>query len=78
MMATRSDLKKWVFEALQILGPTSVPNIAKHIWDNHQNELKASGDLFYTWQYAMRWEGQKLQLEGKLRKNGKGRIWELT
>ena len=77
-MASRSDLKQWVFEALQNLGPATVPDIAKHIWDNHQDELTQSGDLYYTWQYAMRWEGQKLQTEGKLRKNGKGRIWELT
>jgi len=77
-MATRSDLKKWVFEALQDLGPSTEPDIAKHIWDRHEAELRGSGDLFYTWQYAMRWEGQKLQKEGKLLKKTKGRRWELV
>ncbi|MDC0886471.1 hypothetical protein OAS19_01585 [Altererythrobacter sp.] len=76
-MATREDLKQWVFEALAELGPSQVPIIAKHIWDQHEDELRHSGDLFYTWQYAMRWEAQKLQHEGKLRKNAKGRVWEL-
>ena len=54
-----------------------MPVIAKHIWDNHQADLQASGDLFYTWQYAMRWEAQKLQHEGKLTKKAKGRCWAL-
>lgn len=77
-MATRDDLKGWVFEALRDLGPSQVPDIAKHIWVHHEPELRASGDLFYTWQYAMRWEGQKLQHEGKLTKKAKGRCWALT
>lgn len=77
-MATRSDLQQWVHEALLALGPSFVPDIAKHIWDHHEAELRKSGDLFYTWQYAMRWEAQKLQHEGKLTKKGKGGRWELT
>ena len=77
-MATRDDLKQWVYDAVKALGPSEVPTIAKHIWDNHEDELRASGDLFYTWQYAMRWEGQKLQHEGRLTKKAKGRCWALT
>lgn len=76
-MATREDLKNWVAEAL-VAGPASVPAVAKHIWDHHEAELRASGDLFFTWQYAMRWEAQKLQLAGKLNKRGKSGIWELV
>lgn len=76
-MATRTDLKDWVIEALLALGPSTVPQIAKHIWINHEPELKSSGDLFYTWQYAMRWAAQILQQEGKLSKKGAGRTWTL-
>ena len=76
-MATRDDLKRWVFEALTDLGPSKVPEIAKHIWINHEAELRKSGDLFYTWQYAMRWEGQKLQMEGKLTKKAGAGRWAL-
>jgi len=77
-MATRSDLKKWVEEALEATGPAQVPVVAKYIWDNHEQELRVSGDLFYTWQYAMRWEAQKLQHEGRLKKERKGRVWALV
>lgn len=76
-MATHNDLKDWVQDALSELGPATVPAIAKHIWEKHEADLRASGDLFYTWQYAMRWAGQRLQIEGKLLKNGPGRTWRL-
>ena len=77
-MATRGDLKQWVVDALKAQGSSTVAEIAKHIWQNHEAELRQSGDLFYTWQYAMRWEDQKLQKEGKLLKKAKGRRWILT
>lgn len=75
-MATNEDLKTWVIQALDDLGPSSVPRIAEHIWKHHEPELRSSGDLFYTWQYAMRWAGQTLQMEGKISKNGLGRTWK--
>lgn len=77
-MVTREKLKIWVLDALKANGGTArVPDIAKHIWDNHEAELRKSGDFFYTWQYAMRWAGQILQKEGKLNKNGPSRQWML-
>ena len=76
-MATNDHLKIWIIQALNALGPAQVPRIAQHIWENHEAELRVSGDLFYTWQYAMRWAGQVLQQEGKLTKNGPNRTWVL-
>lgn len=76
--ATREGLKSWVLEGLNANGGcASVPAIAKYIWDNYESDLRSSGDLFYTWQYAMRWAGQILQKEGKILKNGPGRSWKL-
>jgi hypothetical protein len=78
MQVEAEKLKEWVVDALGALGGHGrVPDIAKHIWDHHEAELRASGDLFYTWQYAMRWAGQVLQKEGKLSKKGEGRTWQL-
>lgn len=76
-MATKETLQSWVLDALQVLGPATVTQIAKHIWENHEGDLKASGDLLYTWQYDMRWAGQALQDKGKLLKKGQGRTWQL-
>lgn len=41
-------------------------DVAKHIWANHEDELKRSGDLFYSWQYDMRWAAQNLRGAGQL------------
>jgi len=76
-MASNDDLKSWVLEALDDLGPSPVARIAQNLWEHHEAELRLSGDLFYTWQYAMRWAGQVLQKEGKIQKNGPGRTWAL-
>lgn len=78
MKASAENLKPWVLEALDALGGQArVPDIARHIWENHEADLRASGDLFFTWQYAMRWAGQILQKEGQLSKKGEGRTWTL-
>jgi hypothetical protein len=39
----------------------SIVEVAKHIWKHHESELKASGDLYYTWQYDTRWACTKLR-----------------
>lgn len=78
-VAGQEDLKRWVLDALVgMQSQATVPQIAKHIWDHHEAELRQSGDLFYTWQYAMRWAGQVLQQEGKLTKSGPNRAWKLV
>jgi hypothetical protein len=76
---TKADLKIWIIDALRDLGGQGrIWEMSKHIWDHHDKELKAAGPLFYTWQYDMRWAGQKLQKEGKLSKAGKNYTWYLT
>lgn len=61
-MATRDDLQYWVIKALESLGGSgSIVQVAKYLWENYNSELQASGDLFYTWQYDMRWAATKLR-----------------
>ena len=61
-MTTREVLQDWVIDALKSLSGTgTIVQVAKHIWENHSKELKSSGDLFYTWQYDMRWAATKLR-----------------
>jgi hypothetical protein len=70
-LAIREDLLDWVCEALKDNGgKAKIPLVAKHIWDNHERELQNSGDLFYTWQYDMRWATYKLRKQGKLTTKG--------
>jgi hypothetical protein len=64
---TRNDLPAVVHEALIALGGNApLARVAEHIWKKHEVDLRASGDLFYTWQYDMRWAAQRLRDAGKL------------
>jgi hypothetical protein len=61
-MASRTELQDWVIAALKSHGgAASIVQVAKYIWAHHEAELRASGDLFYTWQYDMRWACTRLR-----------------
>jgi hypothetical protein len=80
-MLRRSDLKQLVLDALSAGdGRASIVDVAKHIWLASEADLRASGDLFYTWQYDMRWAATRLREEGKLviaDRSPRG-VWELS
>jgi hypothetical protein len=67
-MASREDLIAWVFDAVKGHdGEATLVQVAQHIWEHHHEELAQSGNLFYTWQYEMRWAAQRLRNDGRLR-----------
>ncbi|MBY4676191.1 hypothetical protein [Marinobacterium arenosum] len=67
-MATKHDLQDWVHHALKELGGRGrLIDVAKTIWKNHEAELRSSGDLFFTWQYDMRWAANRLRHSGIMR-----------
>jgi hypothetical protein len=75
-MTTREDLKPWIVNALTALGGKArIAKIGQHIWKNYEAELARSGEFFYKWQYEMRWAGDQLVREGRIRKAG---AWELV
>lgn len=78
-MATKKDLKVWVMEALRSgSGTSTLLDVAKHIWATHENELKNSGSLFYTWQYDMRWACTALRKEGMVEPATDRGVWKLV
>lgn len=80
-MATKHDLEDWVRNALHAHGGrASLVNVARHIWENHEEELRRSRDLFFTWQYDMRWAADMLRRKGVMKSaeiSPRG-IWELA
>jgi hypothetical protein len=80
-MAVKEDLQTWVVDALQALGRrATVVEVSRHVWAQHEAELRTSGDLFYTWQYDIRWAAHQLRLHGVLKPaevSPRG-IWELA
>jgi hypothetical protein len=80
-VSTKNDLQDWVEEALKSLGGrATIVDVARVIWYDHEVELRASGDLFYTWQYDMRWAAQMLRNSGRAKPTrGLPRgVWELA
>lgn len=66
-MASKRNLQEWIVEALRANGGSaSLLVVTKHVWQVHEADLRASGDLFYTWQYDLRWAGQLLRDAGVL------------
>lgn len=78
-MASRDDLMPWVLDALRAAGGSAaVTEVCKHIWTHHESDLRRAGDLFYTWQYDVRWAATKLRKAHKLRANEPGEPWRLV
>ncbi|MDR6119727.1 hypothetical protein QE370_002911 [Aeromicrobium sp. SORGH_AS981] len=80
-MATRADLPQYVIEALDVLGGRgTVLDVSKVVWARHEDDLRSSGDLFYTWQYDLRWAAQKLRNTGILEKvdGDRSGVWTIA
>lgn len=80
-MADRNEFRVFVVEALRALGGSAtVLDVTKHVWQVHEADLRQSGDLFYTWQYDIRWAAQYLRNNGYLKSVNRDRKhpWELT
>lgn len=77
-MGFREDMQRWVIEALHASNNEgSIIQVAKHIWLNHENDLRNAGDHFFSWQYDMRWAAQHLRNVHKLglKKVGPKSVW---
>ena len=80
-MATKHDLQDWIQNALRNLGGhASLLAVAKHMWNTHASDLRASGDLFFTWQYDMRWAANALRRQGIMKpaEISPVGVWEVT
>ncbi len=80
-MQSRNDLCDWLIEALKAHnGSASIVEICKYVWNHHEQDLKSAGDLFYSWQYDIRWAATQLRKKGSLRdeKFSPRGVWELT
>lgn len=81
MGSRREVFVDWLREALQARGGrASVVEASKHIWQRHEPELRALGDLFFTWQYDVRWAANKLRRSGvmKPQEMSPRGVWELA
>jgi hypothetical protein len=81
LLPAKHLLKVWIVEALNAAGgPLHHVRVAEHIWNHHEADLRKAGDLFFTWQYDLRWAAQLLRDDGVLTKiGGQGDgVWRLS
>ncbi len=78
---TRNDLPDLLFSAIKAMGgKANIIDSCKYVWQNCQIELKNSGDLFYTWQYDIRWAATELRKTKRMKSveiSPRG-IWEIV
>lgn len=78
---TRSDLPDILYNSLQTMGGSSnIVDICRFVWDHYETDLRASGDLFYTWQYDIRWAATSLRKEKRMKDSSvsPSGIWEIV
>ncbi|GAA3530761.1 hypothetical protein GCM10022234_29960 [Aeromicrobium panaciterrae] len=80
-MSAKNRLRIWVVEALDALGGSAhLVEVSRTIWEQHEADLRASGNLFFTWQYDVRWAAQTLRDKGVLTSMAGDRsgVWSLV
>jgi len=76
----KHDLEDLVVEALKALGGSGmIVDVAREIWIHHEAELRSSGDLFFTWQYDIRWAKKRLRDRNlvQVARSGQKSVWTL-
>ena len=67
-MNIREEIQPWIVDALRANGGRgTITQVARHVWQNHESDLRSSDDIFYNWQYDMRWAAGKLRAIGKMK-----------
>ncbi len=86
----RNDLPDILYDLIDELGGRAcMMDIFKLFWKKHGKDLQESDDIFYTWNYDIRWAATQLRKQGKMkpastRENTRGDdsspkgIWEVV
>jgi len=77
---TRFDLPDVLYSAIKDMGgQTNIIDVCKYVWAKHETDLRSSGDLFFSWQYDIRWAATELRKTGRMKAaelSPRG-IWEI-
>lgn len=64
----RYDLPDMLYTSIEALGgQADIIKVCKYFWEQHHKDLERSGDLFYTWQYDIRWAATELRKTGRMK-----------
>jgi hypothetical protein len=66
-MAARDQLQPWIIDALRNNGgQATITEVSRYIWQHHEQDLRATDELFFNWQYELRWAARELRRVGRL------------
>ncbi len=77
----KEDLPELLEATISNLGGRgTIVEICKAFWAENEKELRNSGDLFYTWQYDIRWAATSLRKSGVMKDSSLSNtgVWELV
>lgn len=80
-MLGKSDLEGLVIKALEHYSKSAtIVQVCRYVWQHYEDELRSSGDLFYTWQYDVRWAATRLRKRHKMKQAWESTrgVWELA
>ena len=65
----RKDLPDILYQLIKELGGSAkMMTIFRKFWADHKNEIKEDDDVFYTWNYDIRWAATELRKKGRMKK----------
>jgi hypothetical protein len=65
---TRYDLPNILYKAITDMGgQTNIIDVCKYVWEKYEEDLRQAGDLFYSWQYDIRWAATELRKSGRMK-----------
>lgn len=76
----KDDLPELLEATLTKLGGSgTILEVCKTFWADNESELRNSGNLFYTWQYDIRWAATTLRKSGIMKDTSisDSGVWEL-
>lgn len=76
----RDDLPDILYSSIKAIGgQVDIISVCKYFWAHYKTELELSGDLFFTWQYDIRWAATELRKTKRMKPaevSPRG-IWEI-
>ena len=67
-MNIREEIQPWIVSAIKENGGrATITQVARHIWQRHEHELRSSDEIFFNWQYEMRWGTRNLRRSGDMK-----------
>ena len=65
---SRKDLPDILYNIIKELGGrASMMDIFKKFWSKYKHQIKETDDIFYTWNYDIRWAATYLRKHGRMK-----------